>query len=136
MQVHILYKVFIHQVFFRAGVLGTLEEIRDDRLGKIITLLQASVRGFASRKRYTKLQEQRQALLVIQHSLRRFMSMRNWSWNRLWQKVRPLLNVTRIEDEMRALEKRAMEALDELDKEKKRRVELEMTNTALLHENS
>ena len=47
------------QVFFRAGVLGQMEELRDDRLAKIITWLQAWIRGFLSRKEYKKLQEQR-----------------------------------------------------------------------------
>lgn len=47
------------QVFFRAGVLGQMEELRDDRLAKIITWLQAWIRGFISRKEYKKLQEQR-----------------------------------------------------------------------------
>jgi myosin heavy chain 6/7 len=46
-------------VFFRAGVLGQMEELRDDRLAKIITWLQAWIRGFISRKEYKKLQDQR-----------------------------------------------------------------------------
>lgn len=47
------------QVFFRAGVLGQMEELRDDRLSKIVSWLQAYIRGYLSRKEYKKLQEQR-----------------------------------------------------------------------------
>jgi len=47
------------QVFFRAGVLGQMEELRDDRLAKIMTWFQAWIRGYQSRKEYKKLQEQR-----------------------------------------------------------------------------
>lgn len=47
------------QVFFRAGVLGQMEELRDDRLSKIVSWLQAYIRGYLSRKDYKKLQEQR-----------------------------------------------------------------------------
>jgi myosin heavy subunit len=47
------------QVFFRAGVLGTMEELRDDRLGKIVGWMQAFMRGYLARKDYKKLQEQR-----------------------------------------------------------------------------
>lgn len=47
------------QVFFRAGVLGQMEELRDDRLSKIVSWLQAFIRGYLSRKEYKKLQEQR-----------------------------------------------------------------------------
>lgn len=47
------------QVFFRAGVLGQMEELRDDRLSKIVSWLQSYIRGYLSRKEYKKLQEQR-----------------------------------------------------------------------------
>ena len=49
----------ILQVFFRAGVLGQLEEFRDDRLTKIFTWLQANIRTFLAQKEYQRLQEQR-----------------------------------------------------------------------------
>ena len=47
------------QVFFKAGTLGQLEELRDDRLAKIITWMQSYVRGYQTRKNYKKLQDQR-----------------------------------------------------------------------------
>jgi len=58
------------QVFFRAGVLGQLEELRDERLAKIITWLQAWIRAYISRKEYKKLQDQRRVhqCLVKDHS--------------------------------------------------------------------
>lgn len=40
------------QVFFKAGLLGLLEEMRDQRLAKIITLLQARMRGRLMRIEY------------------------------------------------------------------------------------
>jgi myosin heavy subunit len=39
--------------------LGLLEELRDDKVNKIITWLQAFIRGYLSRKAYKKLQDQR-----------------------------------------------------------------------------
>lgn len=36
-----------------------MEELRDDRLSKIVSWLQAYIRGYLSRKEYKKLQEQR-----------------------------------------------------------------------------
>ena len=47
------------QVFFKAGVLGQLEEMRDDRLAKIITWMQSVIRGYHTRKQYKQLQDQR-----------------------------------------------------------------------------
>lgn len=43
------------QVFFKAGLLGMLEEMRDERLAKVLTMLQARIRGFLSRLEYQKI---------------------------------------------------------------------------------
>ena len=51
--------------------------------------------------------------------------MRTWAWYRLWQKVKPLLNVTRVEDELKALEDKAAAAQANFEKEEKLRKELE-----------
>ncbi|XP_042243055.1 myosin heavy chain, muscle-like isoform X30 [Homarus americanus] len=128
------YRLGHTKVFFRAGVLGALEEIRDDRLAKIISWLQSWIRGYTSRKAYKRLQEQRVALIVVQRNLRKFMQLRTWPWYRLWQKVKPLLNVTRIEDEIRALEEKAAKAEQNYEREAKLRKELEAANLALLEE--
>lgn len=88
------------QVFFRAGVLGQMEELRDERLSKIVSWMQAYIRGYLSRKDYKKLQDQRLALVVVQRNLRKYLQIRTWPWWKLWQKVKPLLNATRIEDEL------------------------------------
>lgn len=87
-------------MFFRAGVLGQMEEFRDDRLGKIISWMQAWIRGYLARKDYKKIQEQRIALQVVQRNLRKYLQLRTWPWYKLWQKVKPLLNVSRVEDEI------------------------------------
>lgn len=77
-----------------------MEELRDERLGKIVSWMQAYVRGYLSRKDYKMLQEQRLALVVVQRNLRKYLQLRTWPWWKLWQKIKPLLNVTRIEDEI------------------------------------
>lgn len=43
------------QVFFKAGLLGILEELRDQRLAKVLTLLQARGRGRLMRLEYQRL---------------------------------------------------------------------------------
>nr|XP_045582183.1 myosin heavy chain, muscle-like isoform X2 [Procambarus clarkii] len=129
-----LYRLGNTKVFFRAGVLGTLEEIRDSHLGKIITWLQSWIRGFTGRKEYGRLQEQRVALVVVQRQLRNFVSMQSWVWFNLWQKVKPLLHVTRPEDIIRGLRERAGKAQENLDNELKTRQDLEAANAALQEE--
>ena len=63
---------------------------------------------------------------MVQRNLRKYQQLRNWAWYRLWQKVKPLLNVTRIEDEIKALEDKAAKAQESFEKEEKMRKELEV----------
>ncbi|XP_070514904.1 myosin heavy chain, muscle isoform X8 [Cardiocondyla obscurior] len=129
-----MYRLGHTKVFFRAGVLGQMEELRDERLGKIVSWMQAYIRGYISRKDYKKLQEQRLALVVVQRNLRKYLQLRTWPWWKLWQKIKPLLNVTRIEDEMAALEEKARKAQEAFEREEKMRKELEDLNAKLLSE--
>ncbi|XP_068976203.1 myosin heavy chain, muscle isoform X35 [Bombus flavifrons] len=128
------YRIGHTKVFFRAGVLGQMEELRDERLSKIVSWMQAYIRGYLSRKDYKKLQDQRLALVVVQRNLRKYLQIRTWPWWKLWQKVKPLLNVTRIEDELAALEEKARKAQEAFEKEEKLRKELEEQNTKLVSE--
>lgn len=41
------------QVFFKAGLLGTLEELRDDKLASLVTQTQALCRGYVARKEFS-----------------------------------------------------------------------------------
>ncbi|XP_076163005.1 myosin heavy chain isoform X9 [Ptiloglossa arizonensis] len=128
------YRLGHTKVFFRAGVLGQMEEFRDERLSKIVSWMQAYIRGYLSRKDFKRLQEQRLALVVVQRNLRKYLQLRTWPWWKLWQKVKPLLNVTRIEDELAALEEKARKAQEAFEKEEKLRKELEEQNTKLAAE--
>ncbi|XP_076274751.1 myosin heavy chain isoform X50 [Rhynchophorus ferrugineus] len=129
-----LYRLGHTKVFFRAGVLGQMEELRDERLGKIVTWMQSWIRGYLSRKEFKKLQEQRLALQVCQRNLRKYLKLRTWPWYKLWQKVRPLLNVTRIEDEIAKLEEKAAKAQEAFEREEKAKKELEALYAKLLAE--
>ena len=47
------------KVFFRAGILGRLEDLRDEKITEILSAFQALARGWIARKIYKKLMEQR-----------------------------------------------------------------------------
>ncbi|XP_034947016.1 myosin heavy chain, muscle isoform X20 [Chelonus insularis] len=129
-----LYRIGHTKVFFRAGVLGQMEELRDERLSKIVSWMQAYMRGYLARKDFKKLQEQRLALQVVQRNLRRYLKLRTWPWWKLWQKIKPLLNATRIEDELAELQEKARAAQEAFEREEKARKELEILNAKLLSE--
>ncbi|XP_058815434.1 myosin heavy chain, muscle isoform X22 [Topomyia yanbarensis] len=129
-----MYRLGNTKVFFRAGVLGQMEEFRDERLSKIMSWMQSWCRGYLSRKEFKKMQEQRVALEIVQRNLRKYLKLRTWAWWKLWQKVKPLLNVSRVEDQIAKLEEKAQKAQEAFEKEEKLRKELESLNSKLLAE--
>uniref|UniRef100_A0A182WA49 Myosin heavy chain n=1 Tax=Anopheles minimus TaxID=112268 RepID=A0A182WA49_9DIPT len=128
------YRIGHTKVFFRAGVLGQMEEFRDERLSRIMSWMQAWCRGYLSRKEFKKMQEQRVSLEIVQRNLRKYLKLRTWAWWKLWQKVKPLLNVSRVEDQIAKLEEKAQKAQEAYEKEEKMRKELEALNSKLLAE--
>jgi myosin protein heavy chain len=95
-----LYRVGQSKLFFRAGVLAHLEEERDMKLTDIIVQMQAICRGVLARKNYQKKQQQVNAMRIIQRNGRAFLKLKNWHWWRLFTKIKPLLQVTRQDEEM------------------------------------
>ncbi|XP_041433455.1 myosin-11 isoform X1 [Xenopus laevis] len=95
-----LYRIGQSKVFFRTGVLAHLEEERDLKITDIIISFQAQARGYLARKAFAKRQQQLTAMKVIQRNCAAYLKLRNWQWWRLFTKVKPLLQVTRQEEEM------------------------------------
>ncbi|CAF1406288.1 unnamed protein product, partial [Didymodactylos carnosus] len=126
-----LYRCGITKVFFKAGVLGQLEDMRDAALSKIITILQGQIRGYVMRKEYKKMLDQRMALSILQRNIRKYISIRNWPWWKLYTKVKPLLSVARQEEEMKKLEEEFIKLKESLEKEEKLRKEIEESNAKL-----
>lgn len=128
------FRIGSTKIFFRAGQLGVLEEMREERLSKIITWLQSWIRWYFVKKDFKRLQDQRMALLVIQRNLRKFLTLRNWLWWKLYSKVKPMLSMAKVEDEMKELEEKLKKTSEELEKESKLRKDLEDKNVKLLQE--
>jgi len=92
-----LYRMGTTKVFFKAGVLGQLEELRDAAVSKIISMLQSHIRMYVMKKQYKKMLDQRLALSVLQRNVKKYISLRNWPWWKLYTKVKPLLSSARQE---------------------------------------
>merc|ERR1711962_1748124 len=101
------YRVGSTKVFFRAGVLGEVEEIRDDVIGKMVQAVQNQVRGWYGRRKYRLLQEQRVALTVVQRNVRKYMGMKTWQWFHLWVRVKPLIGQPRLENAIEEIKQRS-----------------------------
>merc|ERR1719323_2144868 len=84
------------KVFFRAGILGFMEEVRDDRIGQVLSWLQSQARGKASRLVYKKLQDQKLALYCVQRTIRNYYIGKTWQWWQLWLAIKPKLKCTKF----------------------------------------
>ncbi|CAL8133772.1 unnamed protein product [Orchesella dallaii] len=113
------YRVGHTKVFFRAGTLGSLEEIRDEKLAKIITWMQAAIRTFLGRKKFRKYQDQRVALQVVQRNLRTYMQMKTWPWFNVMAKIKPLIAQSKIGEELKKLEEKANKMEETVENERK-----------------
>merc|ERR1740122_469971 len=68
------------KVFFRAGVLGVMEETREDKIGSVLSWLQSGARGKAARMQFKKLQDQKLALYSCQRAIKTMMIAKTWLW--------------------------------------------------------
>merc|ERR1711872_446759 len=78
------YRLGHTKVFFRAGILGFMEEVREDRIGSVLAWLQAGARGKASRMSFKKLQDQKLALYCCQRTIRNWFIGKTWKWWHIW----------------------------------------------------
>ena len=58
-----------------------------------------------------KKKDQLRAIRVIQRNGLSYLKLRNWQWWRLFTKVKPLLQVTKADEEVRAKETQLQQAL-------------------------
>ncbi|XP_029466747.1 myosin-4-like [Rhinatrema bivittatum] len=131
---HTQYKFGHTKVFFKAGLLGTLEEMRDDKLVQLITRTQALCRGFLMRVEFKKMMERRESLFTIQYNVRSFMNVKHWPWMKLYFKIKPLLMSAETEKEMANMKEEFEKTKETLAKSEAMKKELEEKMVALLQE--
>merc|ERR1711878_169669 len=90
------YRLGHTKVFFRAGYLGYMEEVREDRIGAVLSWLQSQARGKASRMQFKKLQDQKLALYCLQRTIRNWHIGRTWLWWQLWLAIKPNLKCSKF----------------------------------------
>ncbi|KAM6050333.1 myosin-1B isoform 1-T1 [Chlamydotis macqueenii] len=131
---HTQYKFGHTKVFFKAGLLGLLEEMRDDKLAQLITRTQAMCRGFLMRVEFKKMMERRESIFCIQYNIRAFMNVKHWPWMKLFFKIKPLLKSAESEKEMANMKQEFEKTKEDLAKSEAKRKELEEKMVALLQE--
>merc|ERR1712079_450420 len=110
------YRLGHTKVFFRAGKLGQMEEIREDRIGSVLAWLQSGARGKASRMQFKKLQDQKLALYACQRAIRVMMMAKTWKWMQIWLAIKPNLKCTQFGKYKKEYEDKIAEASANIDK--------------------
>nr|XP_057941161.1 myosin-7B-like [Doryrhamphus excisus] len=131
---HSQYKFGQTKVFFKAGLLGQLEDMRDTRLSQILTTVQAMSRGKLMRMERDKMMLQRDAVMVIQFNLRSFFTVRTWPWMMLFYKLRPLLRSAQVEKELASLNEDFSKLKEAYDRSEVKRCEAEERQVVMVQE--
>uniref|UniRef100_A0A096LX70 Myosin, heavy chain 10, non-muscle n=1 Tax=Poecilia formosa TaxID=48698 RepID=A0A096LX70_POEFO len=129
-----LFRIGQSKIFFRTGVLAHLEEERDLKITDIIIYFQSVCRGYLARNMFNKKQQQLSALKVLQRNCAAYLKLRHWQWWRLFTKVKPLLQVTRQEEELQAKDEELVKVKERQLKVENELVEMERKHQQLLEE--
>merc|ERR1719357_1295682 len=128
------YKFGHTKVFFKAGLLGVLEEMRDEKLAALVGMTQALSRGYLMRKEYVKMIARREAIFTIQFNVRSFCNVKNWPWMGLYFKIKPLLQSAETEKELAAMKENYEKMTTDLAAALAKKKELEEKLVALTQE--
>ncbi|XP_067426477.1 myosin heavy chain, fast skeletal muscle-like [Thunnus thynnus] len=131
---HTQYKFGHTKVFFKAGLLGTLEEMRDERLAQVVMSTQALCRGYLVRLEYQKMMARKEAIYTIQYNFRSFMNVKHWPWMKLYFKLKPLLKSAEAEKEMAQMKVDFTKLKEDLAKSENRRRDIEEKMVSIVQE--
>merc|ERR1719167_1739239 len=106
------------KVFFRAGTVGMIEEVRDDCIKAILNYIQAICRGYLGRKQYKKLVFKKEMMPVMVRNIKKYLFFRDWQWYNLLNSTKRFIGQVDMEAEIRALEEEAAVACGQYDEEK------------------
>ena len=116
------YRLGHTKVFFRAGILGYMEEVREDKIGEVLSWLQAGARGKTSRMQFKKLQDQKLSLYCCQRTIKNYYIGKTWLWWQIWLAIKPNLKCTQFskykaeyEEKIEIAEKNIDKAVSECD---------------------
>ncbi|CAB1432176.1 unnamed protein product [Pleuronectes platessa] len=123
---HDQYRFGHTKVFFKAGLLGTLEEMRDEKLAALVTMTQALCRAYLMRKE--------EAIYSIQYNVRSFMNVKHWPWMKVYYKIKPLLKSAETEKELSQMKENYEKMTTDLATALAKKKELEEKMVSLLQE--
>uniref|UniRef100_A0A4W6CAE9 Myosin XVIIIA n=1 Tax=Lates calcarifer TaxID=8187 RepID=A0A4W6CAE9_LATCA len=125
------YHMGLSRVFFRAGILSKLEEQRDVKTRRNISLFQAACRGYLARQAFKKRKIQDLAIRCIQKNIKKNRGVKDWPWWKLFTTVKPLIEVQLTEEQIRGKDEEIQQLKQKLEKVEKERNELRLNSDRL-----
>jgi myosin heavy chain 6/7 len=129
-----MFRVGHTKVFFKAGVLAHLEDLRDEKLGETMKTFQARCRWFLQQAEKRRLMLQKRGLLVLHRNIRTWTVVRTWDWFLLFGKLRPQLKVGKEQEEIDKMNERIKQLEETLKTEEAQRKALEDATSKLVEE--
>jgi len=105
------------KVFFRAGTVGMIEEVRDECIKAILDYILAICRGYISRMQYKIEINKRNMIPVMQRNFKKYLFFRDWSWYNLLNGTKRFIGQEDMEAVIAKLEEEAAIACAAYDKE-------------------
>merc|ERR1712212_1389955 len=105
------------KVFFRAGTVGMIEEVRDECIKAILNYIQGLCRGYLGRKQYKIEMHKKSMIPVMQRNFKKYLFFRDWTWYYLLNATKRFIGQEDVEAVIAKLEEEAAVACSAYDKE-------------------
>uniref|UniRef100_A0A7E4ZQZ6 Myosin-3 n=1 Tax=Panagrellus redivivus TaxID=6233 RepID=A0A7E4ZQZ6_PANRE len=128
------FRIGLTKVFFKAGVLAHLEDLRDATLSEIMTGFQATIRWYLGLADLRRRQHQQAGLKIVQRNVKQWCTLRTWPWFKLYGQVKPMLKAGKEAEELEKIGDKVRQLEEALAKEEALRKELEEANAKLVEE--
>ncbi|VDM96192.1 unnamed protein product [Thelazia callipaeda] len=99
-----MFKIGLTKVFFKAGVLAHLEDLRDERLSQILSALQGRIRYFFQQIDLRDRQQKWEAVQLIQRNAHIYYDAITWVWLKLFLNTMPIVRESKLEETFGQLE--------------------------------
>ena len=103
------------KVFFRAGAMGCVEEVREESIKAILFHIQAMCRRWVHSDGYRKLCFKKEMIPIMQRNMKKYLFFRDWTWYALLNGTKRFIGQVDMDGIIHALEEEAAEACGAYD---------------------
>jgi myosin heavy chain 6/7 len=95
------------KVFFRAGAMGTVEEVREESIKAILNYIQGLGRGYLGKMAHKVQVFKKSQIEIMQRNFKKYLFFRDWTWYFLVNGTKRFIGQVDMEAEIQALEEEA-----------------------------